>query len=73
MSSLPDPTASRPPGCPLCGTPVRPDDLRCPSCGYPLDVAPSRLHPPAAVNLGILAAVLAGIYLATLAVVAAAR
>jgi hypothetical protein len=59
--------------CPLCGTPVAPDAIRCGECGLHLSGIAGRPAPLDRRALWLSAAALLGVYVLTLLIVALAR
>ena len=59
--------------CPLCGVEMATDAAKCPSCGLAADFARPGRSPISKAALLVMLGGLAGLYLATLAVVAVAR
>ena len=73
MSAQIEPSAPTPAACPLCGTQVAADAMRCAACGYHLAGFAGRPAPFSRQALWWSAAALLGVYLLTLLVVALAR
>jgi hypothetical protein len=59
--------------CPLCGTPVAADAIRCDECGLHLAAVAGRPSPFSTRVLWYSAAALLGVYIVTLLIVALAR